>query len=66
MNKKLLRLAKEEGFYLEPTGDEEHYAIPMLERFAGRVLASSKHKNIELLNAAKNVIERLHCLYGLI
>ena len=34
MNKKLLELAKEAGFYLEPTNGVEHYAIPMLEKFA--------------------------------
>ena len=34
MNEKLLELAKEAGFYLEPTNGVEHYAIPMLEKFA--------------------------------
>ena len=36
----LINMAKEEGFYLETPNGEEHYAIPMLERFAARVLAS--------------------------
>ena len=34
MNEKLLELAKEAGFYLEPTNGVEHFAIPMLEKFA--------------------------------
>ena len=32
--KKLLNLAKEAGFYIEPTNGVEHPAIPMLEKFA--------------------------------
>ena len=41
MNEKLLELAKEAGFYLEPTNGAEHYAIPMLEKFAELVQASN-------------------------
>ena len=41
MNEKLLKLAEEAGFYLETPNGEEHYAIPMLERFAASVLSST-------------------------
>ena len=50
MNEKLLTMAKEEGFYLETPNGEEHYAIPMLERFAARVLADSLEE-VEALKA---------------
>ena len=58
MNEKLLSMAKEAGFYLETPNGEEHYAIPMLDRFSARVLTSAVSDNSELLNAAKEVIER--------
>ena len=41
MNEKLTELAKEAGFYIEPTNGVEHYAIPMLEKFAELVQANN-------------------------
>ena len=40
-------MAKEVGFYLETPNGEEHYAIPMLERFAERVLANADVDNLK-------------------
>ena len=47
MNEKLLNTAKEAGFYLETPNGEEHYAIPMLEKFAERVLANADVDNLK-------------------
>ena len=41
MNEKLTELAKEAGFYIEPTNGVEHFAIPMLEKFAELVQANN-------------------------
>ena len=49
MNEKLLELAKEAGFYLEPTNGVEHSAIPMLEKFAELVQANSVEADSQLV-----------------